>query len=42
MIRRVARLRRGLLYAHVRHDLSTASRDSSAARQYSDSEFASL
>jgi hypothetical protein len=26
MIRRVARLRRGLLYAHVRHDLSTASR----------------
>ena len=32
MIRRVARLRRGLLYAHVRHDLSTASRDSGAVR----------
>ena len=32
MIRRVVRLRRGLLYAHLRHDLSTASRDSGAAR----------
>src|SRR3954452_21174666 len=33
MIRRVVRLRRGLLYAHLRHDLSTASRDSGAARR---------
>ena len=32
MIRRVVRLRRGLLYAHLRHDFSTASRDSGAAR----------
>ena len=34
MIRRVVRLRRGLLYAHLRRDLSTASRDSGAARRH--------
>ena len=33
MIRRVVRLRRGLLYAHLHHDLSTAWRDSGAARR---------
>ena len=35
MIRRVARPRRGLLYAHVRHDLSTASRDTVPRAKFS-------